>query len=42
MSDIEVKDTEKEETPDPERVIVFEEGLEAVLFAAGHPVSYAT
>lgn len=26
----------------PERVVVFEEGLEAVLFAAGHPVSYAT
>ena len=42
MSDIEVKDVEKEDTPDPERVIVFEEGLEAVLFAAGHPVSYAT
>lgn len=27
---------------DPDRVIVFEEALEAVLFAAGHPVSYAT
>jgi segregation and condensation protein B len=26
----------------PERVVVFEEGLEAILFAAGHPVSYAT
>ena len=26
----------------PERSIVFEEALEAVLFAAGHPVSYAT
>lgn len=26
----------------PERNIVFEEALEAVLFAAGHPVSYAT
>ena len=26
----------------PERFIVFEEALEAVLFAAGHPVSYAT
>ncbi len=25
-----------------ERVIVFEEALEAILFAAGHPVSYAT
>jgi chromosome segregation and condensation protein ScpB len=26
----------------PERAIVFEEALEAILFAAGHPVSYAT
>lgn len=26
----------------PDRVIVFEEALEAILFAAGHPVSYAT
>ncbi len=26
----------------PERVIVFEEALEAILFAAGHPISYAT
>ena len=25
-----------------DRAIVFEEALEAVLFAAGHPVSYAT
>ena len=25
-----------------ERVVIFEEALEAVLFAAGHPVSYAT
>ena len=25
-----------------ERVIVFEEALEAILFAAGHPISYAT
>lgn len=50
MSDIETKI----ETPDssavtlntatdePERIIVFEEALEAILFAAGHPVSYAT
>lgn len=30
------------ETIAPERYIVFEEGLEAILFAAGHPVSYAT
>lgn len=27
---------------DPERVVVFEEALEAILFAAGHPVSYST
>lgn len=26
----------------PERTIVFEEALEAILFAAGHPVTYAT
>lgn len=27
---------------EPERVVVFEEALEAILFAAGHPVTYAT
>ena len=27
---------------EPERVIIFEEAIEAILFAAGHPVSYAT
>ena len=27
---------------EPVRVVVFEEALEAILFAAGHPVSYAT
>ena len=37
----EVKETE-EINEIPERVVVFEEGLEAILFAAGHPVSYAT
>ncbi len=26
----------------PERIIVFEEALEAILFAAGHPITYAT
>ena len=26
----------------PERMVVFEEALEAILFAAGHPISYAT
>ena len=25
-----------------ERTVVFEEALEAILFAAGHPVSYST
>ena len=29
----------EEEAP---RVVVFEEALEAVLFAAGHPITYAT
>ena len=32
-------DINEEETP---RVVVFEEALEAVLFAAGHPITYAT
>ena len=27
---------------DPDRFVVFEEALEAILFAAGHPVTYAT
>ena len=31
-----------EKSPDPERPIVFEEALEAILFAAGHPITYAT
>lgn len=26
----------------PERTVIFEEALEAILFAAGHPISYAT
>lgn len=41
MSDekIELAEESVEEAP---RVIIFEEGLEAILFAAGHPVSYAT
>ena len=42
MSEIENKATENEDLAEPERIVVFEEGLEAVLFAAGHPVSYAT
>jgi len=32
----------EEETLEEERVVVFEEALEAILFAAGHPVTYAT
>ena len=39
----EVKVIENEgETQAEERVIVFEEAIEAILFAAGHPVSYQT
>lgn len=34
-------DTPAQETPAQERAVVFEEALEAILFAAGHPVSYA-
>ncbi len=34
--------TQKSENEEPERAIVFEEALEAILFAAGHPISYAT
>ncbi len=30
------------EASEPQRIVIFEEGLEAILFAAGHPVSYAT
>ncbi|MBE6537351.1 MAG: SMC-Scp complex subunit ScpB [Ruminococcaceae bacterium] len=42
MSDVENKKSETEQAEETPRVVVFEEGLEAVLFAAGHPVSYAT
>jgi len=41
----EIKETEKvteQSTESAERFVVFEEALEAILFAAGHPVSYAT
>ena len=34
--------TETELTDEPERAIVLEEAIEAILFAAGHPISYAT
>lgn len=40
MSEInQITEINEEETP---RVVVFEEALEAVLFAAGHPITYAT
>ena len=40
MSDTkQITEINEEETP---RVVVFEEALEAVLFAAGHPITYAT
>ncbi len=47
METIEVKEPQAENPPaleasEPEREIVFEEALEAILFAAGHPISYAT
>ena len=29
------------EDDEPERVVIFEEALEAILFAAGHPITYA-
>ena len=51
MTDNQTKATENEEIKneavesqeaEPERAVVFEEAIEAVLFAAGHPISYAT
>ena len=42
MSEAENKEIQSEEISEPERVVVFEEALEAILFAAGHPISYAT
>ena len=49
MTDINKNTTEEVENTssdtiqkDPERVVIFEEALEAILFAAGHPISYAT
>ena len=43
----EVSETNESNTPavqtvEEERPVVFEEALEAILFAAGHPISYAT
>lgn len=40
--DVASEETATEQTNEPERVVIFEEALEAVLFAAGHPISYAT
>lgn len=42
MSEVENKAAETVQAEETPRIVVFEEGLEAVLFAAGHPVSYAT
>ena len=46
MSDIILENAEEKKTtselPTEERAVVFEEALEAILFAAGHPISYAT
>ena len=38
----EVKLIEDNSEVEENRVVVFEEALEAILFAAGHPISYAT
>ncbi len=37
-----LENTPNEVSEAPKREIVFEEALEAILFAAGHPISYAT
>ena len=42
MSDINIEATEAPEAVEEERAVIFEEALEAILFAAGHPISYAT
>ena len=48
MSDILIENSAEESEikpvnlPTEEREVVFEEALEAILFAAGHPISYAT
>lgn len=38
----EIKNNEAQNTEAPKRDVPFEEALEAVLFAAGHPIPYAT
>jgi segregation and condensation protein B len=42
MSDINIEEVEAPEAVEEERAVIFEEALEAILFAAGHPISYAT
>lgn len=42
LSDEETKEEKAPLIPHEEREVVFEEALEAILFAAGHPISYAT
>ena len=36
-----VNNNDPGEENEPERVVIFEEALEAILFAAGHPITYA-
>ena len=43
VEEVKTDETAAENTAaEPERVVVFEEALEAILFAAGHPITYAT
>lgn len=42
LTESQANSTPAEEEKDDDRVVVFEEALEAILFAAGHPISYAT
>ena len=42
LAEEKVTEIGEEVSLEPEREIVFEEALEAILFAAGHPISYAT
>ncbi len=41
-TDIINNDSNAPEGNEPERVVIFEEALEAILFAAGHPITYST
>ena len=41
-NDIPVEEVKPVDIPTEERSVVFEEALEAILFAAGHPITYAT